>query len=221
MVKGIGKLIVASMLSVGIVGCKEFEGRIQVLETLTPIVKKGNKTLTPGSYDVKVSFPEKNKARIEVSVSGKNNNPQIDLKIPKGKKFPDYDGLIALSSSESGQPFDVTGDIRSEIDRSQRMRDVESCTYYTRERECVTDKNGNRVCKDRKVAHEGEKQVEFYYEELTQYLELELLRTGTNIEIARLGGTHFEREKVYTYEGSCRDRFGWGGHNDHDIGWPF
>jgi hypothetical protein len=202
-------------------GCKEFEGRIEVSETLTPIVKKGNKTIAPGSYDVKVTFPDKKKARIEVKIEGKNNNPQIDLKLPSGKSFPEYDGPITLSSQESGQPYDVNGNLRSDIQRTQTVRDEETCTYYVRERECNTDKNGNRVCKDRDVAHTGDRPVEYYYEELTQYLDLSLERPNSNVEVAHLGGTYFNRDKIYTYQGPCYERFGWGGHHNDQNEWPF
>lgn len=190
-------------LSLFAVGCKtEYKGRMDVFETLTPVVKKGNKTLAPGSYDATLTIKNEDMAEIEVSVAGRNNNPVLPFRL-RGADLPRENGPIYIASSVSGQPYDLRGELSTIRTQGPLRRGNESCTEQVPERVCWRDRSGRVICETRWRTVYGTQNIEYYDLFTDTRVNASLEDPRAHQELARLSAADSSAERMVTYRSHC------------------
>jgi hypothetical protein len=82
-------------------GCKTYNGQIKVHDELVFNESKNNKVVA-GTYDASIKFENEKQVTLEISLSGRNNNPKVKFKLPKTERRPSYDGDFEILSAVSG-----------------------------------------------------------------------------------------------------------------------
>lgn len=149
-----------------------------------------------GSYNASVEFSSRTDLLVKVRTA--QGSTKIWLKIPEGKDVASYSGPISLKARESGQSFDLVGQIDTQESDSSTTRTTESCTY-TREKQVYKD--GKWVTET--VSYPGTQEVEYHYHETDTSLSLQLRKPGTKERIGTFSGARNKSSKVYDYEGTC------------------
>lgn len=134
------------ILAVGflLVACDEMKGNLSVREELTVQAKKtglfqsGTKEtkIPAGSYDAKINPTSKTNFNLEIKVGDKEK--KIPFKISEGTKIPEFEGQLDILSQESGQPYDLHADVKSNVS-SYDFDTTETCVAgYVPVRRCIT-----------------------------------------------------------------------------------
>lgn len=153
-----------------LVACDEMKGNLSVKEELTVRAKKtglfqsGTKEakIPAASYEAKLNPTSKTSMNLELKVNGKEL--KIPFKIKEGTKLPEYDGQVDVLAEDSGQPYDLHAEVKSDVS-SYDFDTTETCVAgYVPVRRCVTHpartnctttparevcrtrRNGERVC---------------------------------------------------------------------------
>ena len=139
--KKILPLIAVSFL---VVACEDMKGNLSVREELTVQAKKtglfqsGTKEakIPVGSYEASINPTSKTNFNLEIKVNGKEK--KIPFKIAEGTKIPEFDGQLDVLASESGQPYDLHADVKSDVS-SYDYDTTETCVAgYVPVRRCIT-----------------------------------------------------------------------------------
>jgi hypothetical protein len=127
-----------------LVACDEMKGNLSVNEELTVKAKKaglfqsGTKEvkIPAASYEAKLNPTSKTSMNLELKVNGKDI--KVPFKIKEGTKIPEFDGQIDVLASDSGQPYDLHADVKSDVS-SYDFDTTETCVAgYIPVRRCVT-----------------------------------------------------------------------------------
>ncbi|WP_127713985.1 hypothetical protein [Halobacteriovorax sp. HLS] len=191
-------LILISALAL-FTSCDTLTGNFSALDNISLKDSKGKTVvIEQGSYlESKVKL--KSKKRIRLIVEGIT----YEFKIPRGVKIPTDNGQINLTSAQVNQPYDIAGDIRTEVEHGDTIRDRESCTWDEPYTVCEVDANGRRVCRTQYRRRNGWKDVQFHYDIISKYLEVSFLVPGSETIVADFDGDERYYQKVYEYEGRC------------------
>lgn len=218
-------LSVATILS----ACDPISGRLQVGRSFTVKTAAGDpqmggacpadlypcaneekvETIQPGSYNMEISQFGGDNIRIQLGSGSKTMN--IDLALPDGQDIPST-GNIALSSQQTGQPFDLQAQTQTTVTRTEPRRDIESCQITWQERVCGLvpgGPNGKPVhkCRTETFSRPGSRDVEYYYKTTHQDMQAQILAQGS--QVATFVGSRTSTDKIYLYEGPCIDhRYG-------------
>jgi hypothetical protein len=134
-------LLAVSLL---LVACDEMKGNLSVKEELTVKAKKtglfhrGTKEvkIPASSYEAKLNPTSKTSMNLELKVNGKDI--KVPFQIPEGTKIPEFEGQIDVLASDSGQPYDLHADVKSDVS-SYDFDTTETCVAgYVPVRRCVT-----------------------------------------------------------------------------------
>ena len=166
------KILPFIAISFLLVACDEMKGSLSVREELTLQAKKtglfqsGTKEvkIPVGSYEAKLNPTSKTSINLEIKVGDKER--KIPFKIAEGTKIPEFDGQVDVLASESGQPYDLHADVKSDVS-SYDYDTTETCVAgYIPVRRCVThpatshcemrpattechtNRRGERICRD-------------------------------------------------------------------------
>lgn len=196
---GKGLLVVAMGFS--LTACNEFEGNVNVSETLRLNVMKGNSTVAPGVYGIKIK-PEQERIRLEIKIEGKNNNPVANFKIKPGD-LPSWSGGFRLLPESTGQPYLVDGELTTDVQEGPIHMEYRSCSIPKTVRECTINDKGKRVCKNRTTYLSGDKEVHYHSRSERQTLRLALVDSVNGSIVATGDGDHFDSDTIIDYEGPC------------------
>lgn len=183
-------------------GCNELTGRIQVNETIQLHTAKGDGIIQPGSYGATLDFPNKNKARLEIKVKTKKNNPSAIFHV-NSRSFPKGRGPIFVSAKESGQPYDLDGTIDTEVSEGREQWASEPCTYRITEQVCGIDRRGRRSCWLEERTIYGNRDIRYFDRTTTQSVDLNILQPNTSHAVAQAYVDQSSNERIYTYQGRC------------------
>lgn len=92
-----------------------------------------------GNYKATLKF--KTKKKLKLILNGEDK--KIVFKIPEGTRLPSHNGVLNLTASQTGQPYDLYGEVQTDFSRSGQRSERESCSWTTYRREC------HRVCEDK------------------------------------------------------------------------
>ena len=176
-----------------------------------------------GSYEATLKF--KTKKKLSLILNGEDK--KIVFEIPDGTRLPSNNGTLNLTAEQTGQPYDLFGEIQTDFSRSGQHSDYESCSWTTYRRECRQicenkdeereprdrddirrdrrrDANCRRVCEDVPVTHYGHRNVVYHYEYEYKKLFVELMKPASNQMVASFKGTHNSSTRVVEHSGICR-----------------
>ncbi len=187
-------------------GCQGFEGQMNALKPFEAIAKNGAfgraKTIVvpTGTHSVSVETGVSS-ATISLELSGKKE--AIVVKVPRNR-IPKEQGGFEVLASESGQPFDMLGNLDIDHTRSRRYRDQEACSRTVPREVCGYDSEGRWYCMIDYVTVYGRQEVEYYNLSTRRHLDVRLSNPAdTNDVLATLDGHDTTVDKVYTYQGHC------------------
>ncbi|MFA6238338.1 MAG: hypothetical protein WC635_13475 [Bacteriovorax sp.] len=194
--------------------CLNLEGNLRVHEAFN-VKKKGgflnrklkDVTLTPSTYRATLKMKSDKKLNLEIKdFEGKDIT--LPIKSDEGMNLPS-NGKFAIGHEKIGQPFDVVGVMKTDVNVSDTTYNVESCSWTeteTRcERRCTKDPlECHDVCEDITITHEGHQDVAYHYVTTTRNIGLDLMRENSTSHVASFNGSDVDSRKVYEYEGSCR-----------------
>lgn len=127
-----------------LVACEDIKGNLNVNEELSLKAKKtglfqsGTKDVKvpAGSYEAKLSPSSKTSMNLELKVNGKEI--KVPFKVREGTKIPEYDGVLDILAQDSGQPYDLHADVKSDVS-SYDFDTTETCVAgYIPVRRCIT-----------------------------------------------------------------------------------
>lgn len=199
----LGYILAATFL---VTGCRTFEGQMKTKEQLVFNESKNN-IVDVGQADAKLKIDSKTKVILEVSKKGNNNNPKITFKIPKQDGLPSDNGEFSLTAEQVEQPYDVKGDIRTQVTRSREQRGVERCTYQERVRYCERMPDGRTRCRDEVVSRNGERCIRYYDEHTLQELVFDLYLPNSSTNVSQFDGTYEQTDRVVTWSDYRCERY--------------
>lgn len=213
----LGKTLLLAAL--GLAACGELSGTITLQRAMNVVDKKGKtQQIMAGSYKAEFKYKE-DKRQIELEMKDATaNQKDVEMKIiiPAGTNIPRDNGMISLKGNEIGQPFDLNGELRTDVDTSSTTHTYESCTYTERERVCrrvCTERIGRdgkkfqdcgRVCDWEYVTRTGSQEVEYHYVTTTVTLMADLLEATSQESVGKLSVDRADSVKIYDYQGMCR-----------------
>jgi hypothetical protein len=180
--------------------CKtEYEGRLQVVETMPGIVNGKKLSFPPGTYPATLTFNSKTKATLTIKgASGKYN---LVMKIPTMNAAPPDGTPVAWDSKTTGQPFDILGQTVTKTSQTAVQVGQQSCQYQRPETVCWG--GPHPACGTQWVTYQGWQRVE-YYDVLTQRtVTAEVRQPGTAHPYADLSGTNTDTDRHYVSQGPC------------------
>lgn len=182
-------------------------GKLEAFDSLSfnPKKKKHGPILADaGTYSATLSFKSKKKIYLKFK-DGKKK--KVLFRIPKGKKLPRTSGAFTLLSSESGQPYDLEGEIDTSFSSGPQTTSTESCseTYYRRV--CRRNEEGKRECYREAYTEYGTRQVTGHYEYTEKALSSILKDKNSGAVVGQFNGTHHDSTFSVDYYGGCRIRF--------------
>ena len=193
------KNVLGLLLCLGLGACVSVPGQLNVQSEMSFIGEDGNVHLSPGQYDSTLKFKSKKELRLEIQ----NNNNDITFNIPRGTTLPETRGNINLSAEQTGQPYDLSGSVDTQYDRSGPYTNLESCTYVVRQQVCQRNPQGERVCHYENVTVYGRRQVQFHYEYELKSFIANFLVPDQNTNIGQFHGSYRDSRTVYDYYGPC------------------
>jgi hypothetical protein len=142
-----------------VVACDEMKGQLSVNEELTVQAKKtglfhsGTKEakIPAGSYEAKLNPTSKTSMNLELKVNGKDI--KVPFKIKEGTTLPQFEGQVDVLAADSGQPYDLHADVKSDVN-SYDYDTTETCVAgYVPVRRCITHP-GTTNCETRPATRE-------------------------------------------------------------------
>lgn len=149
-----------------------------------------------GQYPMEIQFKS---GKAYLSITRKDIKTDVIVNIPNGSSIPD-NGEIKIEGTKSGQTFDIGGQISTDIQNSQNVSELESCTYVRQVWVCRYQGH-HQYCSWEDELAQGYRSVDYYYQTKNVQLSLEL--DSNNGGNAQFDGRSSGRQKIYTYQGQC------------------
>lgn len=154
--------------------------------------------VAPGTYDASFDLSSRGSATFSIKLD-RNVTRNLALTIPSNNHLPGYSGPISLSHDESGQPFDLRGNIDTKESDSAQHSDWESCTRTEYEQQC-----GPHGCTMVPVQVPGQQWVLFHYHYTDTHLSVQVFKPGVSAAAAGFAGERNLEEKVNDNVGYCQ-----------------
>jgi hypothetical protein len=212
-------LLALSLMSVS---CINLTGNLNINEVMT-VKKRGGflnlqmKTveLQPGHYEasLKVNNAQNFTLKLKAVKEG-DNDILIPIKSDKAFNIP-TNGNVAIRGAEIAQPFDISGEMKTDVTESEKMNTTESCTVQRTENHCdkvchdataTTALHCDIVCRDVVISIDGSRYVEYHNVYTHRALQAELLDSENKSVKASFEGTDNDSDRVSDCIGECRIR---------------
>lgn len=206
--KSLMGLIVLSLLSTS---CLKLDGQLDVRQAMS--AKKKSGFLNLKTKEIKIE-PDLYRAELKI-----NGNKSYTLKLEGHEKIlipiksendlnVPTSGQIAISHNDINQPFDIRGNIKTDITHSGGTDTVEDCTWTVTENHCqkICDKPDSCTiaCKDVQVTLRGHRQVSFHYRTTHRDLSVDFLKADKPEVLATFNGSDTQVDRITDFEGLCR-----------------
>jgi hypothetical protein len=204
-----------SLLLVGLLlmGCDDLSGTLQVSQTLTLKDKKGKAVqIEPGVIQAKLDYDEDDgKKEIELKwEDARGKNQKVKFLVPSSMNIPKNEGHFELPAAQSGQAYDLVGDITTDVRESGPIQGSESCTYTDIQRVCriirEQDRRGRwheyERCHDEYVTRYGRREIT-YHTTTTKISGKADLVDGARGAIATFDGANTQTVPYTDYTGPC------------------
>ena len=206
--KGLFGLICVALLSAS---CVTIDGQLDVKEAMTAKKKSGFLNLKTTLVTVQPSlysahFKMNGDKSYTLKLEGRDNL-SIPIKSKNNLNVPS-NGRVAISHNDIDQPFDMTGEISTDVSESQRIDTIETCSWTVTENHCqkICDKpdHCDIVCKDVQVTLNGHHEVSFHDETIRRDLSVSFLKQDSSEIMASFRGDDTEVNRITDFSGVCR-----------------
>lgn len=181
----------------GLSACDSASGQLNVTKPLSAVVDGKSVTFAAGTYAATIEGSAnlfRKELAIDLTVNG--GEQKILLKVPSNVSVPKNDGELKLSAAQSGQPFDLDGNVATSTEDGPEQAGVESCTRTETEERC--DQHG---CFPVTITINGQQEVRFFYRDMIRDVSAQLSASGS--PLAAFTGRRVDTSKEYTYQGLC------------------
>jgi len=197
------RLILIILFTLFISGCGEaFIGQLTVHHAIEFTDKGDEKiTLSPGTYRTELRFNE-NASVFELKITDAEKHTRtLNLSASKNIHLPETSGSFSVGATEAGQPYKISGNVSSELSKTDSVRDFEFCTVQR----TITDCSGPPEARCRQVwrTFKGHQPVKYYFDIKLKNLSIDLTEPGTDRKVAEFQGETGHRRKIYTDRGEC------------------
>lgn len=198
------KVLIGAFCALAIVACsKTVDGLLTNKEALTFNVKKGASTIPAGRWNAQIKIVSKKEVQLAVAIPGQNSAVEASFKVPKHVKLPQGNGTFELESQDSGQPYDVQGEVSSTHEDSPERWETEPCSYQVQHQVCNHGPNGP-VCWTEIYTVQGWRDSRYFVRDTVQKTELNLLNLNKTNVAGNFNATDRYSERIYTYQSACR-----------------
>jgi hypothetical protein len=213
--------LVPLLAAFALTGCNEVKGTFSASAPLELKLKKKTVTLVPGEYRAELSRNRKgDELKLEIR-AGKDKN-KLSLRLPETTRLPKGSGEFVLRAADTGQAWDVRGQVRVETTVGERERAWESCTIQYNRGYCGRygrypydrydpyyphdpyDPYGDRWGRCGGYTYHGYREVEFRPVTTTQTVNLEFADAQTDETVGTFAGGREDVERRYEFMGACR-----------------
>jgi len=196
------KILVGAMCTLALVACgKTIDGLLTNSEALSFNVKGKSVAVPVGRWETSIKFASKKEVKLNIAIPGRDN-VEASFKVLKSNPLPQENGTFELLSQDSGQPYDVSGSVKTTHVDSQEQWQQETCTYQTNYTQCNYTPNGT-TCYSVPQTVYGWRQVRFFVRDTTQEVEFNLL-TATRSTAGSFNAVDKDSQKIYTMQSVCR-----------------
>lgn len=197
------KILVGVLCTLALVACgKTIDGLLTNSETLTFNVKGKAVPVPAGHWQTAIKFVSKKEVKLNIEIPGQPN-VEASFKVLKSNPLPQENGTFELLSQDSGQPYDVSGSVKTTNVDSQEQWQQESCTYQTYNTVCQPTPNGGTSCYSVPYTIQGWRDVRFFIRDTTQEIEFNLL-TATKATAGSFTAVDKDSRRIYTMQSMCR-----------------
>lgn len=209
----LGSLLAAFVL----VGCQEIQGRFEATAPLVLKQKKETITLPPGEYRAEVSRNRKG-SELEFQIRRGKQKHEVKLRLPEATRLPKEGGSFVLRAADTGQAWDVRGEMSQETAIGDLIHGHEPCTVQVNRGWC--DRYGGRYPRrgDRydpydpyydgwgrcSYTYHGFREVDFREVRTTTFVSLEFSDAQTDLTIGTFNGQRADVVRDYEFIGHCR-----------------
>ncbi len=156
--KNVAGLLVLSLMAVS---CIDLKGSLNVNQVMSAEKKGGflnlqTKTIQiqPGSYDASLKVNNAKSFTLKFK-STKEDESDILIPIKSKKEFSlPSNGPVVILGSDIAQPFDIGGNIQTNVTESNIVKTMESCTFNVKTRRC------EQVCTEERLSSEEQRKIE-------------------------------------------------------------
>lgn len=205
------KLMLGLCAALSLTACDEMTGTNVVTQTINAVDKKGKQvSIKPGTYKMGFKYDEKHRD-LEIKIkkaSEKGKDVKLELTVASDVTMPRDNGSFALMASQTGQSFNLEGQVDTRSEDSGTTRTTESCSIDRTEYICheTCDSEGcncSTTCADEVVSYPGSHEVEYYYTTTTRTVNMQFKNSSDSAELAKFNAVNVSDDKNYTYEGEC------------------
>lgn len=182
-----------------LVGCEKIEGQLNITKDLKLVNSKGDThLLRVGTYsaDIKANTSKKITLRL-------NNDSDEKFVFSHNGNIPD-NGSFSISSRVSGQPVDLSGDVRTISTNSEVRETTQSCTYQAPVQVCYPAPQGGMNCQIQYRTVNGYQWIRYYDRQTSKNVNLSVKVSSAADESADFHGDITFIERVIMNQSNCR-----------------
>jgi hypothetical protein len=201
-------LIVVSLISTS---CLTLDGQLDVKQMMSAKKKSGFLNLKTKEIQIQ---PDLYQAELKVNsdrsytlkLTG-HEQILIPLKSDKSLSIPS-NGRVSISHNDINQPFDIDGNIATDVSNTDRIDAVEDCSWTVTENHCkkICDKpDACKIeCADVQVTLHGRHEVSYHYRTINRDLAINFLKQDKPEVLDSFHGTDSQTDRISDYDGVCR-----------------
>ncbi len=205
-----------------LVSCKfsgEFEAakNLELKQVKRTVFGNDKVTVVPvvaGKYVAEVDFDKGvfkgKKLELVLNQNGKKV-VEAEFKIPENVVIPEQNGTVVITAQESGQNYDLYGELKTTHTASEVRQSTRRCTYTRSvnrcEERCTTTgstRRCERVCRPVLERHSGYQYYDYRVVTTVKKVDLELYSANTRDEVAQFAGSYSSSSEDVIGSGICR-----------------
>lgn len=177
------------------------EGVFKIDSNLTYHKFRSSRTITPGEFNAKVKV----KSRKIIIKFKDSDGKRARIKVKTPRHFvPRRNGQFSLTSLQVKQPFDISGNVRTQSNRSSSRYREETCTYRQPVRNCRIDERGRRICRTVNEEIRGVRTIRYHILHERINTQLAFFSPDSTNKIADLNSFESKNTMVTEYRSRCR-----------------
>lgn len=181
---------------------REFKGSIALSSPLQVKQKKGIAVIPAGAFALELDV--ESKKEIELKIKTPAGKKEIKIKSSSDLLLPKEGGRVVISGAQTGQTFDIVGEVDHRVDESADRFRVESCSEVLSRRVCRVDINGVESCATESITVPGQREVRYHTRTETRLLSAQLINRADGAVIGDMDGANRASEEIVTGRSGCR-----------------
>lgn len=215
------KMILLTTLSLFFFGCDPIEGVITLNQKLNFMAQSSGgcggdssfgceprpDTVNAGQHSVQIE--QRNRSEISIKI-GSGWKAKYILLNTQNREIP-LNGRFVLTATESGQPFDVDVNLKTDVTDGPMMHDRNSCTVEHRGYEqcyLIPGQQGSKGiqrCVTRIDVYYGTRDMDYFNRTTHTILSGILLTKGQ--QVAQMNGDRSKSDRIITYDSGCANQY--------------